>query len=130
MARMSVDDFARDDERDQQRERDLHMLGELLRDEHAPGLDDRGSAESLSVTESEAFADMRGRLDDWDMRKGSRSKGYQTLTPDQRRWVERVCERLAIDTTPPRLRKPVPRGREVAIAPVLQHLPKRPPGRR
>ncbi len=97
-----------DDDEALARERDVHML------EAIGGLE-------RSERESDAFADM---LD------GLESGRFRTLTEAQRRWVEESCDREGVDKTPPRHRKPVPRGREVPLAPSLQHLPKKPPGRR
>lgn len=89
-------------------ERDRHMLACLVDYE-------------LPEAESAAFDSMREWIEHRDGR---------TLSPKQREWVERVCDREGVNKTPERLRKPVPRGREVALAPVLIHLPKKPPGRR
>lgn len=75
----------------------------------------------LPDVEATAFDSMR----EWIEHRDGRS-----LSPKQREWVERVCDREGVDKTPVSKRKPVPRGREVPIAPVLQNLPKKPPGRR
>ncbi len=106
---MTIDDFVKIEAREQeQRERDIFMLRELL---DAPDISDR---------ESEAFVDMMMGLE----RKG----GFKTLTTKQRSWAEVAAEKYQTKTDPnPR---PVPRGREVPLAPALRHLPKRPPSRK
>lgn len=93
--------------RERQARRDVMML-ELLLDE-------------LELSEFDAFRDMLRRL---------REGVARGLTERQRRWVQDVCEKAGLPTELPEERKPVPRGKEVPIAPVLRDLPKRPPARR
>lgn len=76
----------------------------------------------------EAFEHMSGLLRQFGLKTvEGRPLGMEMLKDKQRRWAEEECLRLGIDTVPPRLRKPVPRGKEVPLAPVLQTLPKSPP---
>lgn len=74
----------------------------------------------LRENELEAFNGMLGQLEDRDKR-GLDPK----LTKAQAAWLSDVAAREGVDLEP---RGPVPRGREVATPPVLQHLPKKPPG--
>lgn len=101
---------------DEQRERDIYILEEL----DSVDVDtaaEYGTEESLTEREHEAFTDMRVAL-----------RKFAVLTERQRSWAAQVAGRVGINTTPPRLRKPVPRGADVELAPVLRDLPKRPPG--
>lgn len=107
MPSLSISDFA-DVEAAERRERDQHMLASLVDYDLAP-------------VEEDAFDSMREWIEGDERR---------VLSPKQREWVERVCDRVGVNTTPERLRKPVPRGKEVPLAPVLQRLPLKPPGRR
>lgn len=129
---ISVSEFA-DVRSEELRERDLHMLTELTRDEYRPELgegEEFGTAERLSEKEHEAFGEMFSNLQAWEERKWGTAVRWEKLTTKQRSWAEAVCERLGIDMVPHRLRKPVPRGREVPLVLVLQNLPKKPPGRK
>lgn len=94
---------------------DFYMLKELVEADVADDVE-FGTFEALSEGEHDAFADMLGR-------------GF-ALTEKQRAWARNVCERVGINPVPPEDRPPVPRGREVELAPVLRNLPKRPPGRK
>ena len=104
---VSVAAFASDPKADE-RERDLFMLN---------GLIDSGE---LTDNELEAFGDMLEKLD---------ARVWTKLTGDQRGWVADKCDAYGVNTdpTPP---KPIPRGREVPLPEVLQHLPAKPPVRR
>lgn len=103
---------------DEQRERDIYMLDELDSVD-VDAAAEYGTADVITEREHEAFTDMREAL-----------RKFAVLTERQRSWATQVAGRLGLNITPPRLRKPVPRGAEVAIAPVLRVLPKRPPGAR
>lgn len=92
----------------EQRERDQHMLLSLI-------------DYSLREWEEEAFDSMREWLEGHSSR---------VLSKKQREIVEAVCAREGVNPVPERLRKPVPRGKEVPLAPVLRSLPMKPPGRR
>lgn len=103
---------------EQQRERDLFVLAEL----DAVLVDDTssfGGEDTITEREQEAFADMRKSM-----------RTFPVLTDKQRAWVLQVASRVGINPVPPHLRPPVPRGAEVELAPVLGHLPKKPPTRR
>ncbi len=105
---ISLDDFTKVERREQDiREKDIFMLRELL---DAPDITDK---------ESEAFVDMVLSLE--------KPGGFKTLTTKQRSWVEVAAEKYQTKTDPNP--KPVPRGREVPTAKVLQNLPKKPPRR-
>lgn len=95
--------------RERQARRDLMMLEQLV------------AEPELSEYEFDAFRDMLRRL---------REGVARGLTERQRRWVQDVCEKAGLPTELPEERKPIPRGKEVPIAPVLRDLPKRPPARR
>jgi len=99
------------------REEDLKMLNTLLNDEHAP---------ELTVREVEAFADMRFSLIAY---KGiSYGSVFQELTEKQRDWVRTVYAlRVGEESLNLVSRGLVPRGKEVAPAPVLRNLPMKPP---
>ncbi len=97
-----------------ERRRHLYMLRELTKAEDA-------EEESVPAESFEAFRDMLVKLE------GGRA---DELTSKQLEWVGRTCERLDIPLLPPITAADVPRGAEVPLAPVLQNLPKRPPGRR
>ncbi len=106
------------------RERDLHMLRELgaieVWDVRTEDEEDPWMPEHVTPEEHKAFGDMLTQLED---------AGDGHLTLKQRGWVEAVCSRLQINTTPP---SEVVRGAEVPIIPLLrpENLPKKPPGRR
>ena len=104
---------------DNGRKKDLFMLACLnecaVREEG-----EAGTSEALAMGESTAFMNMHAWLLEND---------GLALTKPQRRWVERVCARLEINTTPIDERPPVPRGEPVELAPVLRNLPLKPPRR-
>lgn len=90
------------------RAEDLKLLDDLL-DKHA---------DELSEREAEAFAGMRLAL----------QTQYHQLTEPQRAWVVRAHGRVVTEEAQNLVsRGLVPRGREVALAPVLLNLPKSPP---
>lgn len=106
---------------------DIYLLAELeaidVADEpEGDDPDDEyiGGRESLSQGEAEAFSDMRRKL----------NTERNELSAKQRAWVLRVCERVGVNPVRPDDRKPVPRGNEVELAPVLRSLPLKPPTRR
>lgn len=102
-----------------QRDADLQLLRELL-DEHAG---------ELTVTEVEAFADMRFDLQAYGGLGPESPSGrrFQQLTGDQRAWAARVHERVVGVPSTRLTAGEIPRGREVPLPAVLRNLPKRPP---
>ena len=91
------------------RERDLLLLRAIL------GHDD------AEHDFAEPFGQMLEKLE-------SERRRYDVLSEKQRQWVEGIAEKLGIDVDDPAERNAgVPRGREVAPAPVLTNLPKQPP---
>ena len=93
------------------RDRDVELLAVLV-----------GEPEQLTAEQFEAFSQMLGRL-----REGKQVN----LSERQRAWAEGVAEKLEIDVGDPAQRNAnVPKGRPVELAPVLKHLPKKPPGRK
>jgi hypothetical protein len=114
----SIDDEAeRQRAGDKARARDRMMLEALLE-------------EDLSGYELSAFGSMLKDLREFGKDNEGNWVGHRMLTDRQRRWVEETCVKAGLDTRLPEDRKPVPRGRDVPLAPVLRELPKRPPNRR
>jgi hypothetical protein len=93
------------------RDEDLKMLDALLENEH-----------ELSEHETEAFTGMRR-----DLHTNDGGPRFYELTDAQRAWAARAHERVVSTTLNLVSRGLVPRGREVAPAPVLKHLPTTPP---
>lgn len=94
------------------RDEDLKLLNELL-DTNFDG---------LSEKEVGAFTDMRSDLQE---------HRFIDLTEKQREWVKGAHARVGAGACENLVsRELVPRGREVAPAPVLLNLPKSPPGRK
>lgn len=114
-------------EESQRRDRDIELLEALtgpIAPKFVPGwMYGEPDVESvLSEDHYEAFTGMLERL---------RSGAQRTLTEKQRKWAESVADQLELDVGDPAQRNAgVPRGRPVEIAPVLKHLPKKPPGRK
>ena len=98
-------------ERATRRETEIGMLDALL------------ACPELGIAEGDAFTNMHR----WLVQAGSPA----TLTPRQRRWVaDRFAAFDLSMVTPAERNGSVPRGREVPVPAVLQHLPKKPPTRR
>lgn len=101
---------------------DVFMLTQLVAHQHSAASDEGWpEVEHLTDDEHEAFASML---------ENCRKHEARRLSLKQRNWAQQVARRVDLDTVDPATRKPVPRGKEVPLAPVLQHLPKRPPSRR
>lgn len=93
-----------------ERDADIALLHTLLDDSE------------LRPDEREAFSTMLDEL--------VGPQGFPCLTPSRRRWAREVAARVrpgAYENLVSSGR--VPRGREVPTPAVLQHLPKKPPGR-
>jgi hypothetical protein len=86
--------------------------------------------DELTDVELEAFAEMRFDLQAYGGILGPESasgRRFQQLTDKQRAWAVGAHERIAGKPSTRLTAGEVPRGREVPLPPVLQHLPKRPP---
>jgi hypothetical protein len=97
----------------EQRHKDIALLKDLV-------------ASDLRDYEWSAFRDMLAALEE------SGEGTFATLTDAQRAWASEVAERVGCSPDYANLVSSgrVPRGREVPTPPVLQNLPKKPPGRR